>query len=120
MFIEFKKNCIFANDRLINDHIVKLEPHTVETLCQDPDDNEIKPLINEKDHTFEVVAVPSNNVSKIKKSSMKKTNAERDVCSYCGKKFLCLSQHIKSVHSGTMLNVNKFTCGLCFERFPER
>lgn len=124
MFIEFKKNCISCNDRLINKDMVKLEAPPIETSyelwCQNSGDYEIKPVIDEVDHLFEIVDAPIKEISKMEKSSTKKTKSEREVCSYCGKTFLFLSQHLKSMHSGTLSNTKTFSCGLCFEKFTER
>lgn len=93
---------------------------TYELWCQDTDDYEVKPIIDEEDHLFEIVDHTLTDISKIENASVKKPKPEREVCSYCGKTFLFLSQHIKSMHSGTMSNTKKFSCGLCFERFTER
>lgn len=124
MFIEFKKTCITSNDRLINKDTIKLEVSPLDTpyelWCQNPDDYEMKPVIDEEDHLYQIVDVPTNQITQMKKLSTKKTKAEREVCSYCGKTFLFLSQHIKSMHSGTLSNTKKFSCGLCFEKFTER
>lgn len=122
MFKEFKKKCVTSNERLLNTEIVKLETPTTETpyelWVQNPDDYELKHVIDEENHLFETVEVPGNDAVKMDRSSGKKT--ERDVCSYCGKTFLFLSQHIKSMHPETFSNTRKFTCMLCFESFTER
>lgn len=122
MFKEFKTKCVTSNERLLNAEIIKQETPTSETpyelWVQNPDDYESKHDIDEDNHLFEIVDVPSNDVLKMEKSSGKKT--KRDVCSYCGKTFLFLSQHIKSMHSGTLSNTRKFACMLCFESFTER
>lgn len=124
MFIDFKKACIISNDRLINKDMIKLEAPQVDTpyelWCQNTDDYEMKPVIDEEDHLFQIVDVAINQITNVEKSSVKKTKPEREVCSYCGKTFLFLSQHIKSMHSGTLSNIKRFTCGLCFEKFTER
>lgn len=130
MFMDFKKTCLTSNDRLINRDTIKVEVPPLDTpyelWCQNADDYEMKPVIDEEeeDHLYQTihigVDVPINQISKMEKSSAKKTKAERDVCSYCGKTFLFLSQHIKSMHSGTLSNTKRFSCGLCFEKFTER
>lgn len=122
MFVEFKKNCISCNDRFINNGMVKLEAPPIETSFelwpQNSSDYEQKPVIDEEDHLYEG---QPDEIAKIEKTSMqKKTKQEREVCSYCGKTFLFLSQHIKSMHSGTLSNTKTFSCGLCFEKFTER
>lgn len=123
MFIEFKKTCISSNDRFMKKDTIKLEAQRNETneiWCRNSVDDEAKPVIDEEDQSFEIVDVPLNDNSKMEKSSVKRPKPEREVCSICGKTFLFLSQHIKSMHSGTLSNTKKFSCGLCFERFTER
>lgn len=115
MFTEFKKNCISSNDRLINKDV-----DTPYDWCHDSNDYELEPVMDEQDQLLTVADAPNVDITKNVKSLSRRTNPEREVCSYCGKTFLFLSQHIKSMHSGTISNTKKFTCGLCFERFTER
>lgn len=85
--------------------------------CQSTNDRDVKHVVEEKNHSFEIVNVGIDHTIKIEESVPKKAKAQREICSYCGKTFLFLSQHIKSMHTGTL---KRFTCGLCFEKFTER
>lgn len=124
MFVEFKKDCISANERLLSKEMVKLETQPIEgpyeLWCQNSHHYDSKPVIVEEDHLFEKGDIPINSVSEIEKTSGEKPKPEREVCSYCGKTFLFVGQHIKSMHSKKFSNTKKFTCGLCFENFSER
>ncbi|XP_037033264.1 zinc finger protein 845-like [Bradysia coprophila] len=124
MFVEFKKICVSSNYRFITKDLIKLETPPIETPDEvwrpDSDSRDIKPVVDETDQSTAKVDVLINNKTNIDKFSMKKTKSEREICSYCGKLFLFLSQHIRSMHTGTMSNQKRFSCGLCFEKFSER
>lgn len=132
MFTEFKNTCITSNDRLVNKNTIKQEASPIdipyELWDQNADDYEIKPVIDEGNNLFRIDVPmnqigshkPSNQIDRIEKLTLKRTKPEREICSYCGKKFLCLNHHIKTMHSATLSNTKNFSCRLCFEKFTER
>ncbi|KAJ6647151.1 Zinc finger protein, partial [Pseudolycoriella hygida] len=118
-FMEFKRICITSNDRLANKELLKLETsieQPTQIWCQNENEYQAKSVDDDRNHLSAIADVPNNEVTKLDK----KTKFDREVCSYCGKTFLFLSQHIKSMHSRTLSNTKKYTCGLCFEKFTER